>query len=117
MRTFTPAMSSVISSLTNLEPVIVVGVEWAGAGSEILYADRDIGTAPSVILGRILQISELDNVLSSTTGGTSAISVTLDDTDGTIKSLIDQHDPYGKPATIYQTFNESTLGVSMIFWP
>jgi len=105
VREFSTAMATYIANTLNIEPITIIGVDWAGDGSEVLYADRDIEN----IEGKILGVGNLDNVLSTKAGQSASINVRLDDTDSTIKTYLDTYDVYGVACTVYQMFNDSTL--------
>ena len=83
------------------EPITIIEVDWV-AGRTSSYADRDLGTIP----GRIVEVGDLDNVINvSNTGGSQELSITLDDTDGTIKAIFDSHDIHKRSARVYQYFD------------
>lgn len=88
------------------EPAIIIEVQWVDGGSIYTYSDKDLGADE----GKILEVSGLDNtvIVQGVQGGTSGdsqqISVTLDDTDGTIKTIIDSHDVHKESAWVYQWF-------------
>ena len=106
MKTLTSNMSTFLSTnKTNVEPVIILKVDWSGDGQEFTYADRDV----SNVEGKILAMGDLESLLSSKTGSSNTLQFTLDDTDGSIKTLLDQFDPYGKPCFIYQYFHALSL--------
>ncbi len=88
---------------TNLgtEPVTIIEIEWAGNGSPVLYADRTVGT----IRGKIHEVGDLDNVINvSGNDSSQELTVTLDDTDGTIKAILDSNDIHKRSARVYQWF-------------
>jgi len=65
------------------------------------YADRDIEQIP----GRIIELSDLDNVVNvGDSSSSQEITLTLDDTDSSIKSLMDAYDVHKRPARVYQYF-------------
>lgn len=67
-----------------------------------VYADREVLGVP----GKIVEIGDLDNVVNvSGSGGSQELSVTLDDTDGSIKSIFDAHDIHKRDARVYQYFS------------
>lgn len=88
------------------EPIIIIEIQWVDGGSIYTYSDKDLGGTE----GRILEVSGLDNttvvqgVSSGTAGESQAISITVDDTDGSIKQIIDSHDIHKEPAWVYQSF-------------
>ena len=107
MKTFTAPMTSFLTGTKNIEPVIVLGIHWYEEGSEFLYADKDIHG----IDGKILDIQNINSLISDKTGQTASMSVVLDDTDGTIKSIIDQTDVFGKVCYAYQLFDDPSLSL------
>ena len=51
------------------------------------------------IPGRIVEVGDLDNVVNvSNSSGSQELAVTLDDTDGTIKAILDSHDVHKRTA-------------------
>lgn len=65
------------------------------------YADRDIEQIP----GRIIELSDLDNVVNvGDSSSSQEITLTLDDTDSSIKTLMDAYDVHKRPARVYQYF-------------
>lgn len=88
------------------EPIVIVEVQWVDGGSIYTYADKDLGGTE----GRILEVSGLDNtvviqgVRAGYSGDSQQISVTVDDTGGQIKDIIDQNDIHKQPCWVYQYF-------------
>jgi hypothetical protein len=93
------ALTKIHTRLGN-EPVIIIDVEW-GTGNVQQYSDKPVES----ISGKILQVSNLDSVVSISSGKESQeITVTLSDTDGTIKSIMDSYDIHKKNVSVYQYF-------------
>lgn len=95
---------------TGSESIVVVECGWGGRDvdgtptSTSLYADRLIPSQPSV-KPAIIDLSDLDSIVAISLNETSdEISLTLDDTDGTIKEIIDNNDIHLIPVTLYQWF-------------
>jgi hypothetical protein len=88
---------------TNLgtEPLNIVEIAWVPGAQRTKYADRDLAN----IKGRILELSEIDAVITLTGTDSQKISVTLDDTDGSIKAIMDTADIHKRPCWVYQTFD------------
>ena len=104
-------MARVISaaSLTQLgtafgtEPIIIIEIFWVDGSPPLSYADRDI--LGDAILGRILQLGNLDNVVNiSKSSSSQELSIVLDDTDGTIKDIQDVNDVHHREVRVYQWF-------------
>ncbi len=104
-RTLTTAAQDLIAEPVGVEPIVIIEIEWV-AGTTVSYADKDM---PG-ILGKILQVSDLDEVIKLDVGSTTAnISVQLSDTDGTIKALMDKYDLHKRPCRVLQCFEGLTL--------
>lgn len=100
MRVLSSAAQTEIAKQHGIEPINIIGVKWDGT-NEIKYADKDL----TGIVGKILELSNLDEVIKAEGSGNSAsISVTLDDTDGALKNIINTIDIHKKPVTVYQYF-------------
>lgn len=73
--------------------------------SSSTYSDQNI---PGVT-GKILALGGLDSIINETGQDLSQqLSVTLDDTDGTIKARIDSMDLHKRPVTVYQWIKGTT---------
>lgn len=106
VRSISPASQAKLDQNFGTEPAFIIEIQWVDDGSIYTYSDKDI-TADE---GKILEVSGLDNtvVIQGVQGGTSSdsqqISVTLDDTDSTIKDIMDKHDIHKQQAWVYQWF-------------
>lgn len=102
MRNISVAALAKLTQQYGIEPINIIEIEWFD-GSRTTYSDRDIGDG---IKGAILEISGLDEIVQISGGGQSQqISMTLDDTDGSIKELIDTTDPHLRNCWVYQWFS------------
>jgi hypothetical protein len=82
------------------EPITIVEIDWVD-GKTTAYADRTIGPIP----GRIVEVGDLDDAVNvSGNSGSQELALTLDDTDGTIKTILDAHDVHKRDARVYQYF-------------
>lgn len=96
----TDALEKIVARLGN-EPVTIIEVDWIADGGPSLYADRTATSIP----GKIHSVGNLDNVINvSDSNSSQEIAVTLDDTDGTIKKILDAHDIHKRSARVYQWF-------------
>ena len=83
------------------EPICVLGVQWGG-GPEIKYAER---TTPFAT-GSITSLSSLSDVIQVDDNSTSnSVSITLSDTDGSLKAILDSNDIHKNRAVLYQWFD------------
>lgn len=101
MRTVTSNALTQINERMGTEPMILVQIQW-DTGVSRTYADKTL--SPS-IKGKLLQISEIDSVLSLDNYETGSVTITLDDTDGEIKQFIDQIQVHKRPCHIYLHYN------------
>jgi len=100
MRNISAAGLAKLAQRHGNEPITVIEVDWVD-GAPSVYADRAVGTIP----GRIIEVGDLDNVVNvSNSGGSQELAVTLDDTDGTIKAIMDAHDVHKRTCRVYQYF-------------
>ena len=99
------ALTTLAKRLGN-EPIVIVEVDWADAIVPRRYADRTIPNGADTILGRIVEVSDVDDSIDITTYNNTSkqVSVTLDDTDGSIKALFDGHDSHLRRVRVYQWF-------------
>ena len=87
------------------EPVTIVEVDWI-VGQTASYADRTVGSIP----GRIIEVGELDDAINlSGNADSQQLTLVLDDTDGTIKTILDAHDVHKRDARVYQYFTGLSL--------
>ena len=101
MRTLNAQALTKIATKLGTEPVTIIEIDWIEDGAPSLYADRRVGT----ISGKIHSVSDLDNVINvSDSDSSQELGVTLDDTDGTIKAILDSTDIHKRSARIYQWF-------------
>jgi len=101
MRTLNSQALTEIATKLGTEPVTIIEIDWIENGAQAIYADRLVGTIP----GKIHSVSNLDNVINvSDSGSSQEIGVTLDDTDGTIKAILDTNDIHKRSARVYQWF-------------
>ncbi len=110
------ALTTIANKIGN-EPISVIEIQWNGTSSWF-YADRNIsetdfagytpvpGRAPRLLVqGKVLEIGSLDNVVDLTHHrASSEINVKLDDTDGSIKLLMDNNDIHLKKVRLWQFF-------------
>lgn len=97
-----------IATKQGIEPITIIEIQWAKNGSVKRYGD--IAIPEQRVSGTIQEVSGLDNVITiqgvsqGTSGDSQQISVVLDDTDGTIKKVLDSTDVHKQPVWVYQWF-------------
>lgn len=97
------ALTEIAKSL-GTEPITIVAVSWTG-GNVLYYGSREVGTIPA----KVLSTGAVDSVITDKTGNSISLEVTLDDTDGTIKTLINTNYVHKREAIVYQYFGD--LGI------
>jgi len=101
MRNISPTALAKLAEHHGNEPITIIEVDWV-AHRTAYYADRTVGDIP----GRIIEVSDLDNVVAvSDNSSSQSIDVTLDDTDGTIKTIFNGADIHKRDARVYQYFH------------
>src|SRR4051794_9899174 len=90
-----------IAQSKGTEPILVVEVDWRDAAT-VAYADREaVG-----VHGKILVVGEIDNVIDVTSSNSSQeLALTLDDTDGSIRAIMETTDVHQRDVRVYQWFS------------
>jgi hypothetical protein len=102
-RNISAASLAKLATQYGTEPINIIEVQWVPNGQRVSYSDRDIEPG---IKGKVLDVSGLDNVINILGGSQSQqITITLDDTDGTIKETMDCYDIHKRPCWVYQWFD------------
>lgn len=92
---------AIINQRQGTEPINFISIRWSEDNIKY-YGDKAI--APDVS-AKIISLGGLDEVLRITSGSTSAsVSVTLDDTDNTIRDLLEIVDVHKRECVVYQTY-------------
>ncbi len=101
MRNLSALALTKITNQYGNEPVVILDIAWTDNITK-QYADRTVNNIP----GRILEVSDLDNIINVTESADSQeISIILDDTDGTIKTIMDTYDIHKRDVWVYQWFD------------
>ena len=100
MRSISVAGLAKLRTTHGIEPICIVEIDWVDGGTSV-YADRTVVSIP----GKIVELGEFDDAANiSGSGSSQEITIKLDDVDGTIKAILDSHDPHKRPARVYQYF-------------
>lgn len=95
-----------IAQAKGLEPVIICAINWNG----IIHYYSDKRLPQLNLLGKILDIGNIESVLDITGRSTSqSFSITLDDTDSSIKNIFNVVDVHKRPVTLYQWFTATSM--------
>ena len=107
-RVFNNAVQGEIDKKFAGEPMVIIEVEWE-RGVPVAYSDRKLNGL-DYPYPLILNISRFDS--SQITSGVSdsqQTTITMNDIDGSLRSLIDAHDSHLKPVKIYLSFQGLNL--------
>jgi hypothetical protein len=107
-------MAAKLAQRCGTEPIIIVEIQWVEGGQRLFYADRSID---DTVNGQIVQISDIDfTVQVDGCTDSSQVQLVLEDTDGRIKALCDNHDLHKRPVWIYQWFDGLDLTDKMLLF-
>ena len=113
MRTLSANATAALAENLGTEPIYIITIQWRDEAGVYRYADRPI---PELGIEWLIQdASELDAVVTSTSES-QQVNVTLEDTDGHIKNLMDHHDIHKRPAWVYQWFDGFSQGDSILLF-
>lgn len=105
MRTLTAGALAKVAQDLGTKPMILLEIEWAD-GNRVKYGDKTVGE----YAGKIVDIDSVDEIVKVSDGSDSTqVSVVLDDTDGSIKSIIDTVDVHKRSCWVYQYFQGMSL--------
>jgi hypothetical protein len=101
MRTLTPAAQAEVAKAQGTEPIFIVEIEW-DTGVFTLYASREI----EGIKGKILELGAIESILTVDDRQSESVRLTLDDTDGEIKTIINTKDIQKVRCNLYQYYGD-----------
>lgn len=112
MRNLSTTTLNKIAQKIGIEPISIVRVWWTTDGY-IDYADRAIGN----VQGKLLTLSDLEDVIN-VQGNTSSVSVnlTLDDTDGSLKTIFNNTDIHRRRVQILQWFSDIPINEAFVIF-
>jgi hypothetical protein len=86
------------------EPILIVEIQWTDGGPLVAYSDQKI-SGEEYPYPTILQVGDFDMAMQvDGSGDSQQINITLDDTNGELKTLIDTADIHKRPVWVYQGF-------------
>jgi hypothetical protein len=109
-RQLTASAINKLAQTHGVEPIIIVEIQWVAGGPARRYATKDIDTLDVnsnviTIAGKIQEIGSVDSAVAITLNESSEeFDLVLDDTDGTIKEIINVTDIMLRDVFIYQWF-------------
>lgn len=123
MRELTTAAANWITQPVGVEPVNILIISWVD-GQWNYYADTNYGeltqagVSPELgIDGLILEMSNFESLPDIDGKGSSqTISVTLDDSNGSLKTILDTHDIHKRPVKVAQWFKGIALADAFVLF-
>jgi hypothetical protein len=101
MRTFSSGVNGALSKKFGVDPTLFIGVQWDDSGDEYYYSSHEFSGAKK----QIISISGVETTqLVDGTGASQSVTVTLSDTDGAIKEILNTIDVHKRPAKVYLSF-------------
>lgn len=114
MRNLSPASLAAILATSGQEPTIVVRIYWGGS-SFTSYCDRKFEAEG--LVGKLISISGIEDVVDINSAASSVnLSLTLDDTDGSIKSIYNTVDIHKVYVQVLQWFTSIPLSEAFIIF-
>lgn len=102
MRNLSPAALAAIAANSGVEPAIIIRIAWSGTQFTD-YCDRRFETIG--LVGKLLAITGIEDVVDINAASSSVnLSVTLDDSDGTIKNIYNTTDIHKVYCQVLQWF-------------
>lgn len=101
-RSIPAAAATEVAKARGTEPLIILDITWGVGGPTSQYADKDYLNIP----GKIKQMGNIDAILKlAGSGGSSAsVTITLDDSDETIKDILNTVDVQKGSIKVYQAY-------------
>ncbi len=108
MRNLSTAALTQVTTKLGGEPLCVVAIYWDGnQRPPQYYCDRGSHQNVPQLQGKIVKLANLDDVVNiSNASNSQSVSITLSDTDGSIKTIYNTRDIHKKKVIIYQWFTQ-----------
>lgn len=114
MRNISDASLAVLQQETGLEPVLIVKVWWGGT-TATKYCDRKFEQED--LVGKLLEISGIEDVVDINAAASSvSLTVTLDDSEGDIKTIYDKKDIHKLRVQVLQWFSSLPLSEAFVIF-
>lgn len=102
-RTFSTAIQGELDKQYAGEPLVIVEVSWNGT-SYVAYSDRKL-SGEDYPYPKLISIGKFDTTKVVSGGSDSqSTQIVLDDTDGSIREIIDENDIHLRPVRVYLSF-------------
>lgn len=106
MRAVSAQALAALNTQNGIEPANIVEIQWTNTLT-IQYCDKNISSS---IQGKILSMSSFDDTVNlDGHNSTQTVTITLDDTDGSIKEIFNVNDIHKRPVKVFQWFTNIPL--------
>lgn len=113
MRNIPPAALAQLQGMQKIEPIIIVKVFWNGVATS--YCDRKFETEG--LQGKLLTITGIEDVIDVSSNANSvSMSITLDDSDGSIKTIYDNNDIHKTYVQVFQWISQLPIAESFLIY-
>lgn len=110
VRAMSANATTALNTQYGTEPLLIVEIQWEDAGQVFTYADRKLA---NTVLGQLVDISSIDDAATTNNEkgltNSTQVSMTIDDSDGYIKTIFDSKDFHKSSVWIYQWFDGLAL--------
>lgn len=111
MRTFSSGVTGALSKKFGVDPTLFIGVQWDDDGDEYFYSSHEFAGAKK----QIVDISDVETTqLVEGNGASQSVTVTLSDTDGAIRKVLDTVDIHKRPAKVYIGFPDVPIAEAVV---
>jgi hypothetical protein len=106
MKQLAAELAARINLAAGTEPLIILQIDWPSG--PVNYGDRDVTLGVTQVVGAIASLGGLAEALQSTNAGSiGAVSVTLNDTDGSLQTRMKDTAIEGLAATLFLAYADS----------
>lgn len=110
MRAITTNAATQAALAQGQDPIIVIKIDWPAPYGTQWYGDEDVDISPIHVQGKLLVLGTVScQVTVDQVSSAAVVSITLDDSDGTLKTVIDNNEVEYATVTIYQWFEGLTF--------
>lgn len=97
MRSVTSNAQELLDQNMGTELMVLLEIEWVD-GASVYYSDQDISGTET----RILEIGGFDtSMMLEGSAASQELNIVLDDTDGVLRGIYNDHDTHKRPASVY----------------
>lgn len=114
MRTLTASAQTSVDTALGAEPVILVQIAWSGGTG--YYADKGLTLGSDTYSGILLNVSNLTIAAGDGISTVGSVNITVDDSDGTIRTLLNEERAEGTEVTVYLHYDGNADGDKLMLF-